>query len=178
MEIRKQIMTRSRDTAPESGSSSPLLRGGGGGAGGGQYNAVSLVLFFLWFLFMFLKLCLRVYLLKITFSCSTVESEGSMLWELPWMPGLIISTLAQDHQCLWKEIFLHSDKSQRRLLRDQDNQDIGAGRSQHKGESSPNKSYTTSPSIKWSLYSLFTDKMTPSQTLGQTVNQEGTSTRS
>ena len=79
MEIRKKIMTRSRDTAPESGSSSPLLRGGGGGAGGGQYNAVSLVLFFLWFLFMFLKLCLRVYLLKITFSCSTVESEGSML---------------------------------------------------------------------------------------------------
>ena len=58
-------MTRSRDTAPESGSSSPLLRGGGGGAGGGQYNAVSLVLFFLWFLLMFLTLCLRVYLLKL-----------------------------------------------------------------------------------------------------------------
>jgi len=33
--------TWSRDTAPESGSSSPLLRGGGGGAGGGQYNAYS-----------------------------------------------------------------------------------------------------------------------------------------
>ena len=66
MKIRKQIMTRSRDTAPESGSSSPLLRGGGGGAGGGeQYNAVSLVLFFLWFLLMFLTLCLRVYLLKL-----------------------------------------------------------------------------------------------------------------
>ena len=64
MEIRKQIMTRSRDTAPESGSSSPLLRSGGG-AGGGQYNAVSLVLFFLWFLLMFLTLCLRVYLLKL-----------------------------------------------------------------------------------------------------------------
>ena len=40
---------------------------------------------------------------KITFSCSTVESEGSMLWELPWMPGLIISTLAQDHNAFEKK---------------------------------------------------------------------------
>ena len=79
MEIRKQIMTRSRDTAPESGSSSPLLRGGGGGAGGGQYNAVSLFLFFLVVLVDVFDVVLARVFAKIAFSCSTVESEGSML---------------------------------------------------------------------------------------------------
>ena len=78
MKIRKQIMTRSRDTAPESGSSSPLLRGGGG-AGGGQYNAVSLFLFFLVVLVDVFDVVLTRVFAKITFSCSTVESEGSML---------------------------------------------------------------------------------------------------
>ena len=78
MEIRKQIMTRSRDTAPESGSSSPLLRSGGG-AGGGQYNAVSLFLFFLVVLVDVFDVVLARVFAKIAFSCSTVESEGSML---------------------------------------------------------------------------------------------------
>ena len=94
-------MTRSRDTAPESGSSSPLLRGGGGGAGGGQYNAVSLFSLSLWFLLMFFTLCLRVYLLKLHSPVVQWSQRGRCCEN--FLECQVLSTLAQDHNAFEKK---------------------------------------------------------------------------